>query len=250
MADYPTLEERGAARKYLEHDHAAQTLDGPAGDAAERNASDIDDEHPRAHDIAATGTSRELGELPKHLKAHQATLRAQAGINTEHAARLRAAYRAGPPDHEPRPEGERSSTPAVRSSSPRRVARSSSSARRSSTSSVRSAASYGSGVLDTIAPATSGWGALIAEIFAWGIGLSLLGLLLGKAAGAANITTGVSSTVKAIVSPHIDPLNPTAKPKSAKSSKPQPTVHLKVGPVPAGAQPRVLNAMANAALGL
>lgn len=226
MADYPTLEERGAARKYLEHDHAAQTLDGPAGDAAERNASDIDEEYPRAFDIAATGTARELGEIPKHLKAHQQTLRRQAGINAEQAARLRAAYRAGPPDLEPDPQPQRQS--AARRSAPAR--------RSSSSNPVRSAASYGSGVLDTIAPATKGWGSLIAEVFAWGIGLSLLAAVLNRAAGVAPAVDSVAKGVRAIVSPHIDPLNPN------------PAVHVnltRAAKASSGAQPRAATAAAH-----
>ena len=206
-ADYPTPDERHAARRYLEHDHAAQTLKGAPAAAANRNAQQLDDEYPRARDIALTGTARELGQLPKHLRAHQVRSRQAAGISTEHAARIRSGYRAGPPEPEregsnPRPNR----TPAAPAPAPR--ARSSSPAR--STQTVRRAASDAAGaVTDT------SWGQLILQTFEWGLGLSLAYLVLTKAAGASRLATGAANATRAIVAVNIDPLNPGGIPHAA-----------------------------------
>jgi hypothetical protein len=176
-------EERDAARRYLEHDHAAQHLDGEAGEEANRHAEELDDRHPRARDIALTGTERELGKLPPHLARHQREARQLAGISTEHAARIRNAYRA--------PEREGSARPVAPSST-----------RRSS----RSVASYGGGLLSSAGD--TGWGSTIVQIFSWGMGLSIAYLLLTRVAAVSKLAQGATNVARAVVSPAIDPLNP------------------------------------------
>lgn len=178
-----TQEERDAARRYLEHDHAATHLGGDAGEEANRHAEEIDERHPRARDIALTGTARELGKLPTHLARHQHEARQLAGINTEQAARIRNAYRA--PEHTP--------TRSVVPSSTRRSSR-------------RSVASYGSGLLSSAGD--SSWGQTLTQIFTWGIGLSIGYLLLTKARAVSGAVSGVTGFANSLVSPHIDPLNP------------------------------------------
>jgi hypothetical protein len=177
-----TQEERDAARRYLEHDHAAQHLDGEAGEEANRHAEEIDDRHPRARDIALTGTARELGKLPPHLARHQREARQLAGITTEHAARIRNAYRA--PD----------------SDEPRRTALTHAPRRGSSVS------DYGGGLLS--AAGDTSWGATITQIFAWGMGLSLAYLLLTRVAAVSKLAEGATNLARTVVSPTIDPLNP------------------------------------------
>lgn len=181
MSEYPTSEERQAARKYLEHDHAAQTLGGRAGEEANRHASEIDERHPRARDIAMAGTSRELGNLPGHLRAHQRLLRDQAGIDADEADQMRKRFRSGPP------EGEREG----RNPRPNRPTRS-----RSYSSDLISSAS------------DSSLGQLTVQVIAWGIGLSLLYVVLTRAGNVARITNSVSNAVRAIVAVNVDPLNP------------------------------------------
>jgi hypothetical protein len=179
-----TQEERDAARKYLVHDHAANTLHGKAGAEANRHAEEIDDRHPRARDIALTGTARELGKLPPHLARHQRQARHLAGISTEQAARIRDEYRA--------PEQDAPTRSVVPSST-----------RRSS----RSVTSYGSDLVG--AAGDTSWGGTITQMFAWGMGLSLFYLVLTRVAAVSKLAQGATNVVRTVVSPVIDPLNPT-----------------------------------------
>ncbi|HWD76926.1 MAG TPA: hypothetical protein VG371_17445 [Solirubrobacteraceae bacterium] len=180
-----TADEKTAARKYLVHDHAATTLRGQAGEEANRHAEEIDDRHPRARDIALTGTARELGKLPPHLARHQRQARHLAGISTEQAARIRDEYRA-PERDDPEPREPR---------------------RSSSRSGARSGVvSYGSDLVG--AAGDTSWGGTITQMFAWGMGLSLFYLVLTRVAAVSKLAQGATNVVRTVVSPVIDPLNP------------------------------------------
>jgi len=186
-AQHPSRAERDAGRRYLEHSHAAATLKGKPAQAAERNAQAIDEEHEHARDIALTGTARELGQLPPHLRAHQRSERQLAGISTDAAARIRAGYRR-PPAAEPDDGGE----PPTPSRATRVL-----DARPAS-----AAAGYASEAADTSV------GQLIVQVFSWGLALSLGYLLLTRAAAVGKLFQGAANTTRAIVSATVDPLNP------------------------------------------
>lgn len=216
-----TPDERTAARQYLVHDHASVTLKGQAGEEANRHAEEIDDKHPRARDIALTGTARELGKLPPHLARHQRESRQQAGISTEQATRIRNAYRA------PEPPAGHPHTPAP---APAR-----SPARSSSRRAGGGGSSYGT---DLISSATSSsWGQTITQMFTWGIGLSIGYVLINKAGAASGLVTGITNFVRNLVSVKVDPLNP-------HSAVPRPVP----GPIQtalAGVNPATLNRQLN-----
>ncbi|HEX5271320.1 MAG TPA: hypothetical protein VFW33_12560 [Gemmataceae bacterium] len=190
---HPAQHERDAARRYLEHSHAAQHLAGKPRAEAERNAQAIDEEHARARDIALTGTARELGKLPAHLRRHQAEERQRAGITTEQAASIRHEYRS-------RPEAEPES-PEDAPSRPRRE-RARAAAGAAASGSGRAAAAAYDAASDTST------GELIGEIFLWGVGLSLFYLLLTRAAAVGKLFEGATNIARAVVSPVVDPLNP------------------------------------------
>lgn len=186
---FPERHERDAARRYLEHSHAAATLKGPAARAANRHATAIDEEHPRARDIALTGTARELGELPAHLRRHQREERERAGISTEQAAEIRRQYRAGPyrdPDDTARDE-----TPPERHP-------------------IRDAAAAGARATTTAysIAADSSWGSLIGQTVLWGMGLSIVYLLLTHDKAVSELFLGASTIARGVISPATDPLNP------------------------------------------
>ncbi len=209
---HPSPRERDAARRYLEHDHAAQTLRGRPAEEANRQAEEIDERHARARDIALTGTARELGELPPHLRRHQAASRQQAGITTEQAREIRNHYRAHPaedsePDREPDRRDGTNPRPDRRDGTNPRPNRRDQAAGAAST-----AASYGSDLVSS-AKSTS-WGQTIATVFTWGVGLSIAYLLLsgGSAGALSGFSRGVTSLTRAAVSPVIDPLNPHGHP--------------------------------------
>jgi hypothetical protein len=189
---FPEPHEREAARRYLEHDYASRSLGGTAGREANRNAQAIDEEHPRARDIAMTGTERELGKLPKHLREHQAWSRQRAGITSEHAARIRREYRAGPYQEPDQPD----EPPAAPAAPARQGARS-----------AAGAALGRAGGLASTAADTS-WGQLVGEFFLWGALLSIGYLLITKAAATGKLFQGGATAVRAVVSPVVDPLNP------------------------------------------
>ncbi len=214
-------EETEAARQYLEHDYAAHHLKGEPARAANQNAQQIDEEHERARDIALTGTAQELGKLPPHLRAHQIRSRKQAGITTEHAARIRSEYRApaaGPKGS----RGARGSSGSAghgsrsRRSAPRSTPRAG--APRSTPApaprTVRSsAATAGQTVVSSAGDALdaageTSLGSLTVQVFAWGMGLSLLYLVLRNAGSLTRITTGVAHATRAVVAVNVDPLNP------------------------------------------
>jgi hypothetical protein len=194
-SEHPSQEERRAARRYLEHDYASQHLTGRASREANLHAQQIDETHPRARDIALTGTARELGQLPKHLRAHQRHTREQAGITIEHAARIRHQYRTQP--SEPR-DGE-PRAPEARPPAAQRVTDAASQAASTTIDLVGTGAS---------AAADSSWGSLIGEMILGGIGLSIAYLLLTHNQGASKLFQGATTVTRAIVSPVIDPLNP------------------------------------------
>lgn len=198
-------EEAQAARRYLEHDHAAHHLKGEPARIANENAKQIDEQHERARDIALTGTSQELGQLPPHLRAHQIRSRKQAGITTEHAARIRAAYRAGDTPRRSPGHGARNRRAAPRPRSaptpppPRTVRSTAAGAGRTVASTAGDAVSAAAG---------TGFGGLVVQMFAWGMGLSLLYLVLRYAGNTGRIfKSGVNAT-RAVVGVNIDPLNP------------------------------------------
>lgn len=190
-AAYPEQHERAAARRYLEHSHTAATMRGGPARVANEHAVAIDEEHPRARDIALTGTARELGPLPPHLRRHQREERDRARITTEQAAAIRREYRAGP-YHEPdetHPERE----PAH----PRRER-----ARQVAGGAARHASAAASAAADTSA------GELVSDFFLWGAALSVGYLLLTRAAAVGKLFEGATSVARAVISPVVDPLNP------------------------------------------
>lgn len=197
MSDaYPTEEERRQGRRYLEYDHASRIGKGGMRDAANRHAQEIDEEHPRARDIAMTGTKRELGELPNSLKAHQARIRREAGVDTDMAGKIRHGYRTTPPEGEeehPHPEPEAKSGRSARASS-------------SASSAGQSVLDAGGGLLGSAGDTSLGQ--LVTETMTWGIGLSLFFLLLGRAGSLARLPAGAVAVTRAITSSSVDPLNP------------------------------------------
>ncbi|MGI8412657.1 MAG: hypothetical protein ACR2QA_09220 [Solirubrobacteraceae bacterium] len=222
MSDYPTEEERRQGRRYLEYDHAARIGKGGMRDAANRHAQEIDEEHPRARDIAMTGTKRELGELPGALKAHQARIRKEAGVDTDMAGKIRHGYRTTPPEGE-----EEHPQPQPESKGAGRSGRASSAA----SSAGQSVLDAGGGLLDS-AGSTS-LGQLATETMAWGIGLSLLFLLLNRAGSLARLPAGAVAVTRAITSSAVDPLNPGAKTAVRKVAT------VAAAPAPRLAAPRV-----------
>lgn len=187
---HPAKHEREAARRYLEHDYTSEHLSGKARDQANRHAQAIDEEHPRARDIALTGTARELGELPAHLRRHQIEARKRAGITAEDAQQIRHEYRRPPA------EEEDADTPRT--------------FRSRATDTARTAAG-GAGSLATSAASAatdSSWGSLIGEMILTGMGLSIFYLFLTRARAASELVTGATNVVRAVVSPAVDPLNP------------------------------------------
>lgn len=191
---HPAQHERAAARKYLEHSHAAQHLAGKPQIEGERNAQAIDEEHSRARDIALTGTARELGKLPAHLRRHQLEERERAGIGAEETARIRHEYRS-------RPEAEPESPEDTPSTPPRRE-RARAAAGATAVTGGRAAAAVYDAAADTST------GELVGELFMWGVGLSLLYLLLTRAASVGKLFEGATNVARAVVSPVVDPLNP------------------------------------------
>jgi hypothetical protein len=186
-AQHPAQHERDAARRYLEHSHAAHHLAGKPRLEAERNAQAIDEEHSRARDIALTGTARELGKLPAHLRRHQADERRRAGITTEQAASIRHEYRSRPES-----EPEEDSRPPVRRERARAAA--------------GAAGRAGAAAFDAASDTSTG--ELVGEIFLWGVGLSLFYLLLTRAGAVGKLFEGATNIARAVVSPVVDPLNP------------------------------------------
>jgi hypothetical protein len=191
---HPAQHERDAAKRYLEHSHAAQHLAGKPRLEAERNAQAIDEEHSRARDIALTGTARELGKLPAHLRRHQVEERHRAGITTEQAASIRHEYRTKP-ESEAEPEDGSSGSP------PRRAQ-----AQAAAGAAARSAGRAGAAAYDAAADTSTG--ELVGEIFLWGVGLSLFYLLLTRAGAVGKLFEGATNIARAVVSPVVDPLNP------------------------------------------
>ena len=185
-ASYPEQHERDAARRYLEHSHAAATLKGRPAEHANEHATAIDEEHPRARDIALTGTARELPGLPAHLRRHQRQERELAGITTDEAAEIRRGYRAGPYRE------DRTETEGSRPSPARR------------------AAGHATGHFRDVAGAAAdtSTGELIGEFLMGGMALSIGYLLLTRAAAAGKLFQGATTAVRAVISPVVDPLNP------------------------------------------
>jgi hypothetical protein len=190
---HPAQHERDAARRYLEHSHAAQHLSGKPRQEAERNAQAIDEEHGRARDIALTGTARELGKLPAHLRRHQVEERQRAGITTEQAATIRHHYRTHP---EAEPEPSEGTPPRPRRERAREAAGVAASA------GGRAAAAAYDAASDTST------GELIGYAFIGGIVLSLFYLMLTRVAAVGKLFEGATNIARAVVSPVVDPLNP------------------------------------------
>lgn len=197
---HPAEHERSAARRYLEHDYAAENLRGEPAREASRNATAIDEEHPRARDIALTGTARELGKLPAHLRAHQAHARHLAGISTQDAARIRREYRSGP-YQAPADDDEHAKRRRLRD-------RARDSARQAAAGAAAAVPAAAGAVGDLASEADESTGNLISYMILGGIGLSILYLLLTRAAATGKLALGASNVVRAVVSPTVDPLNP------------------------------------------
>lgn len=53
-----------------------------------------------------------------------------------------------------------------------------------------------------------GWSTTIGDAFVWAAGLSIFYLVITKAAATGKLALGASNVVRALVSPHVDPLNP------------------------------------------
>lgn len=191
-AQHPAQHERDAARRYLEHDYASEHLSGEPAAEANRNAQAIDEEHDRARDIALTGTARELGKLPSHLRKHQLAARQRAGISAEDTHRIRQEYRR--PQSEPEPDGSR---PAP----PRRER-----ARAAAGAASHSAGRAGAAVYDAASDTSTG--DLVGQLFMWGVGLSLFYLVLTRAGAIGKLFEGATNVARAVVSPVVDPLNP------------------------------------------
>lgn len=190
--------EKDAARKYLEHDHAAHSLKGAPAEEANRNAQAIDEEHERARDIALTGTADELGKLPPHLRAHQLRSRKQAGITTEHAARIRSSYR-------PRTSSRsRAGRAGARGSAAARAPR----APRAPRVNVAIKNTIPGAAPLVNAATGSSLGSLAGQVFLWGMGLSIFYLLLTHPAGPTGLATGAANVTRALVGVNVDPLNP------------------------------------------
>lgn len=189
-AEHPLPHERDAARRYLEHSHAAEHLSGHAAEQANRHATAIDEEHPRARDIALAGTERELGKLPSHLRRHQLAERKRAGLTREQLEEIRREIR--------RPPAEPDDGPGERSGRER--------AREAAGAAAGRAGQLASTAYD--AAADTSWGELLGQLVLGGIVLSILYLFLDKAAGAAQLFKGASNVVHAVVAPGVDPLNP------------------------------------------
>lgn len=203
---YPEQHERDAARRYLEHDYASEHLSGKPAHEANRNAQAIDEEHPRARDIALTGTERELGKLPKHLRAHQLQARARAGIRPEHVERIRREYRTGPYRE---PEGDET-TGERRRRILRQAPREAASAARTAAPKVAGAAvsAAAGGARELVETTDDSTGGLISYAILGALGLSLLYLLLTRIAAISKLSLGAANVTKAVVSPYVDPLNP------------------------------------------
>lgn len=77
--------------------------------------------------------------------------------------------------------------------------------RRGAVRSTRQAAGRSLSLADS---ASGGWGTTIGDAFVWAAGLSIFYLLITKAAAAGKFALGVTNIARAIVSPHVDPLNP------------------------------------------
>ena len=185
--EYPEQHERQAARKYLEHDHAARNLKGEPARIANRNARAIDEEHPRARDIALAGTQRELVDLPQHLRAHQRRIRQEAGLSREQIAEIRREFRSRPyrdPEQQQQQEERQPRLAPVVD---------------------RGVGAIGSGLSTA---ADTSWGGLLVDLFMAGVGLSIAYLVLTKTKGVSEIFTGGVNVTRAIISPHLDPLNP------------------------------------------
>jgi hypothetical protein len=194
--EHPAQHERDAARRYLEHDHASEHLSGEPAAEANRNAQAIDEEHPRVRDIALTGTARELGKLPAHLRRHQLAARQRAGISSEDAARIRGEYRSPPAESEP--ESEPRARPPARERA--RAAAGTAAGR------AGQAARSTGGLVDAVD--TGGWSDLVGQFFLMGAVLSIFYLFLTRASAASKLWLGATNVVRAVVSPVVDPLNP------------------------------------------
>jgi len=185
-ANAPTEQERQAAREWLEHDYARHRLSGEPAHVAHENATQLEQEHPRARDIALTGTEQELGELPAHLRRHQVRRRRATGMDQRQVERIRSSYRQAAPA--PRRNRTPSYSPPPRRSAPQQVA---------------------SSAGDVIGWAgDTGWGSLFLQMVVWGMGLSVAYLLLTHDTAVSKLALGATNTARAVVSPHIDPLNP------------------------------------------
>ncbi len=186
--------DRKAARQYLELDYARHSLAGEPAQAAHRQAEEIAAKHEHAQDLALVGTAQDLGEIPKHLRIHQARERKKAGIDKEHAARIRATYRQPAAPTRPRSSSP-SSSPAPRPS-------------RTPASPVRRARSAGGRLAGFTGASDAGAGATLLTALGWGIGLSILYVALVHAERLSTITNGAVRATRAIVAVNVDPLNP------------------------------------------
>jgi hypothetical protein len=209
-SDVDTIEDQdSAARAWLELEHERQQPGTPHGRLTENRAATqaLEERFPGAREHAATASSEQLGGLSPRLKRTRDAHRKQLGVTSTSAARARS--RVGS---------------SGQGSGPRRAA--AGSGRRGG---ARRGPSVDVGdVADPIAPAGVSYGRLAFQAAGWGVGLSLLYLLLSNSERAPRglsavelITNGAVKTVNALVSPLTDPLSPgrassgTTRPSSA-----------------------------------
>lgn len=210
-ADYVT-DEHSAARLYLEAKHQAAHAKrtGQTGLFTESKATmnRVSDTWPEAEEVAATASDQDLGGLSPDLKRTRDEHRKARGHTSQSARSTRRRGGAAKPKQKPTPGGGSSRQPAARGRG---------GSRRSSLGRARSAA--GSAGDWATLPQTEGYGRMAFEAVGWGVGLSLLLLLLTNAEKAPRgrsaielVTNGVTNTIATLVSPLADPLSPTLRP--------------------------------------
>jgi hypothetical protein len=201
-----------AARLYLEAKHQAAHAKrtGQTGLFTESKATmnRVSDTWPEAPDLAATASDQDLGGLSPELRRTRDEHR-QARGHTSQSARNARRRGSGSKKQPAKPTAKQ---PAGGGS--QRTSRFPSAA--SGRALRRAAGSAGDWAT---LPATEGYGRMAFEALGWGVGLSMLYLLLTNAETAPKgrsavelVTRGVSNTIATLVSPLADPLSPNLRP--------------------------------------
>jgi hypothetical protein len=203
-----------AARAYLELRHAIDTPGTPHGRLTEHKAAlnKLERIFPDAAEHAATASDDDLGGLSPALKRTRDQHRRTRGVTAQQAAGQRRREHRGAGAHSTprRPAPRTTRAPAAR--------------RAPSTRGLRRSAGRAA---EFTAPAGLSAARLAWQTFGWGVGLSMLYLLVtnaqraprGKAAVEV-MAKGVSNTITALVSPLADPLSPTRRPAAARAPAP------------------------------